>query len=131
MENRTLRVGMVSLFAFISVPIGAALSGILFREFKFYGVYIISTVLYLLSFIYGVIVIRDVKPTVEENSFRDEIKTEKNGKKSSWCAITNFFDLKHVKNAFQVALKRENENRRLDILLLLIIMVIIMGPLSG
>jgi len=130
-ENRTLRVGMVSLFAFISVPIGAALSGILFREFKFYGVYIISTVLYLLSFIYGVIVIRDVKPTVEENGLRAEIKTEKNGKMSSWCAVANFFDLKHVKNAFQVALKRENENRRLDILLLMIIMVIIMGPLSG
>lgn len=122
---------MVSLCASISVPIGAALSGVLFREFKFYGVYAISTVLYLISFIYGVIVIRDVKPSAEENGFSVDVITEKNVEKSSSCAAANFFDLKHVKDAFRVALKQGNGNRRLDILLLLIIVVIIMGPLSG
>lgn len=132
-EDRTLRVGLVSLFASISVPVGSALSGVLFREYRFYGVYAISTALYLFSLIYGIMVIRDAKPVTAEtgdNGCGADVKaTEKFGGNTS--AVADFFDLKHIKEAFRVAFKRDNDNRRTNILLLLIVVVILVGPLSG
>lgn len=113
--------------ASISVPIGAALSGILFRDYGFYVVYIVSTALYLFIFVYGIIVIKDVK----------SVKTEGDGdepgvvKKSPLHTIAGFFDFKHVKEAFRVTFKQGTENKRFDIILLLVIIVILLGPLSG
>lgn len=53
-------------------------------------------------------------------------------KKSVFRSITDFFNLKHVKEALRVTFKRgDDNNRRTDIILLFVIMVIIMGPLSG
>lgn len=116
----------MSLCASISVPIGAALSGILFRDYGYYGVYNVSTALYLFIFIYGIIVIKDVKPTTEDND--DEPKIIE---KSYLHSVADFFYLKHVEEAFRVTFKRGNDNRRTDILLLLVIIVILLGPLSG
>ncbi|XP_060838132.1 uncharacterized protein LOC132920081 [Rhopalosiphum padi] len=129
-KNRTVRVGFVSLFFSISVTFGSALSGIVFRDYGFYGVYIISTALYLFSFIYCLIVIKDIKPDVEK-CHGPHIAVE-HCKKSFILEITDFFDLKHVKEAIRVTFKRRNDdNRRNDIILLFVIMVIILGPLSG
>ncbi|XP_025410659.1 uncharacterized protein LOC112683722 isoform X2 [Sipha flava] len=130
-ENRTLRVGFVTLFSSISVPIGAALSGILFREYGFYGVYIISTVLYLITFVYGIIVISDVKPAIDENGDKPVVVTKQTGKSSSLCNIVEFFDLIHVKKAIWVTFKQGDDNRRTNIILLMVIVVILLGPLSG
>lgn len=127
-KSRTLRIGYVTLFSSISVPIGAALSGILFRHFGFNGMYYISTMLYLFTFIYGIIVIKDIKPVIEEKADKTEITEHK---KSSLHTIIDFFDLRHVKKAFLVTFKEGNDNKRVNIILLLIIVIIILGPLSG
>jgi len=124
-------VGFVSLIFSISITIGSALSGILFRDYGFYGVYFISTALYLFSFLYCVIVIKDMKPAVVEKYHEPNIVVG-HSKKSALHAITDFFDLKHVKEAIRVTFKRGNDDkRRTDIILLFVIMVIILGPLSG
>lgn len=130
-KNRTVRVGFVSLIFSITITIGTALSGIMFRDYGFYGVYFISTVLYLFSFIYCIIVIKDVKPDVVEKYHEPNIAVGYH-KKSVFRSITDFFNLKHVKEALRVTFKRgDDNNRRTDIILLFVIMVIIMGPLSG
>lgn len=121
----------MSLFAAISIPIGAALSGVLFRDYGFYGVYIISTVLYLFIFVYGMFVIKDVKPLDETENNEPRMINDSN-KIVSFQKIKAFFDFKHVKEAFRVTLKRKyNDDRRVDIICLLIIIVIVLGPLSG
>lgn len=134
MEDRTLRVGLVSLFASISVPVGSALSGVLFRKYRFYGVYAISTALYLFSLVYGMAVIRDSEPaavaTVENGHGVGDKTVAKLGVNTS-SALADFFDLKHIKDAYRVAFKRDNDNRRTDIVLLLIVVVVLVGPLSG
>lgn len=117
----------MSLCASISVPIGAALSGILFRDYGFYVVYIVSTALYLFIFVYGIIVIKDVK-LVQTEEHGDGPKVVE---RSSLHAIAGFFDLKHVKEAFRVTFQQGSENKRFDIMLLLVIIVVILGPLSG
>lgn len=132
MKNRTLRVGFVSLFASISVPIGSALSGVLFRDYGFYGVYIISTVLYLSIFVYGIFVIKDVVVTDELKENGVEAKTTNLDHVSNRSAVADFFDLKHVKESLRVTFKRGNTgNRRIDIILMFIIIVIVSGPLTG
>ena len=116
----------MSLISSISVTVGSALSGILFRDYGFYGVYSISTVLYLFSFIYCIIVIKDIK-TVDEPDVAVGYY-----KKSVFHEIVDFFDLKHVREALRVTFKRGNDdNRRTDIIILFGIMIIILGPLSG
>lgn len=52
-ETRTFRIGIVNLFCSLGIPVGMALSGILLKEIGFYGIFSISAVLYLISFIYG------------------------------------------------------------------------------
>jgi len=124
-------VGFVSLIFSISITVGSALSGILFRDYGFYGVYFISTALYLFSFMYCIIVIKDIKPAVVEKYHEPNIAVG-HCKKSALLVITDFFDLKHVKEALRVTFKRGNDDkRRTDIILLFVIMVIILGPLSG
>jgi len=129
-KNRTVRVGFVSLFFSISITFGSALSGIVFRDYGFYGVYIISTALYLFSFIYCLTVIKDIKPDVEK--YHGPHIAVVHYKKSFILEIIDFFDLKHVKEAIRVTFKRRNDdNQRNEIILLFVIMVIILGPLSG
>lgn len=128
-ENRTIRIGLVTLFSSISVPIGAALSGILFREYGFYGVYNISTVLYLFTFVYGIIVIRDVKPEIDE--YDDESAVVERKENSFLCNAVDFFDLKHVTKAIRITFKQGDGNRRTNIIMLLVIVIILLGPLSG
>lgn len=131
-KNRTLRVGFVSLFASISVPIGSALSGVLFRDYGFYGVYIISTVLYLSIFVYGIFVIKDVGVPDEPKENGVETKIASVDRVSVRSTVADFFDLKHVKESFRVTFKRgKTGNRRLDIVLMFIIIVIVSGPLTG
>lgn len=60
-EQRTLRIGIVNLFHSVGVPVGAALSGILVRKIGLYGVFSVSATLYVLSFIYGFVRIKEVK----------------------------------------------------------------------
>ncbi|VVC34721.1 Hypothetical protein CINCED_3A007627 [Cinara cedri] len=124
-KSRTLRVGYVSLFSSISVPIGASLSGVLFRDYGFYGVYYIATVLYLFCLLYGILAIRDVKPDEVEKI--DDTDCEK----SSICKLVDFFDLKHVKKSFHVTFKEGSDERRTNIMLLVVIVIILLGPLSG
>jgi len=131
-KNRTLRVGFVSLCSSVSVPIGAALSGILFRDYGFYGVYAISTALYMCSFVYGATFIVDAKPATADghDGHRPKTVAESNAK-SSLRAVVNFFDLRHVRESFRVTFRRGTDDRRRDIALLIVIVVIILGPLSG
>jgi len=84
----------------------------------------------MFSFIYCIIVIKDIKPDVEK--YHDPNIATGHYKKSGFLAVTDFFDLKHVKEAFRVTFKRRNDGkRRTDVFMLFGIMVIILGPMSG
>lgn len=69
-KTRTLRIGVVNVFCSVGVPIGTALSGILYKELGSYGVYTISSCLYFIAFLYGLCAIReaDDRPAYQRES---------------------------------------------------------------
>lgn len=122
---RTLRIGVVNVFCSVGVPIGTALSGILFRELGFYGVYTIATVLYIFSFVYGMIFIKETKPAISMESKEPVQDT------SCLYLVKDFFSLSHIREAIRVAFKEGQHNRRLRIVSLMVVVIVVMGPLHG
>jgi len=124
-KMRTLRIGIVNVFCSVGVPIGTALSGVLFRELGFYGVYIIATVLYIFGFVYGMIFIKETTPEISIES--------KAPPRNTSCVdfLKDFFSLSHIKEAVRVTFKEGQYNRRLRIIALMVIVIAVMGPLHG
>ncbi|XP_050422969.1 proton-coupled folate transporter-like [Adelges cooleyi] len=124
MKNRTLRVGLMNLFFGAAWPIGAALSGILFQQLGFYGVYYISTALYLISLIYGIFRIKE-NPKRKTETEPVQILTG--------CTdhISDFFNINHISEAFKVTFKREPHIRWLKIMMLMFVIVVVQGPMQG
>ncbi|XP_015364776.1 PREDICTED: solute carrier family 46 member 3-like [Diuraphis noxia] len=124
-KMRTLRIGIVNVFCSVGVPIGTALSGVLFRELGFYGVYIIATVLYIFGFVYGMIFIKETTPEISIES--------KAPPRNTSCVdfLKDFFSLSHIKEAVRVTFKEGQYNRRLRIIALMFIVITVMGPMHG
>ncbi|XP_053980354.1 solute carrier family 46 member 3 [Hylaeus volcanicus] len=125
-ESRTLRIGAANVFLSLGVPIGMALSGILYLKLGFYGVFGISTVCYVLSFIYGLVVIKEPP--------RSHLKQAKKAdeKKMSVCdSILDFFAFKHIEETFRVAFKQGTNNRQKRVVVLMVVVMVVIGPLYG
>ncbi|KAL4707320.1 hypothetical protein ACJJTC_019858 [Scirpophaga incertulas] len=120
-EQRTLRIGIVNLFYSLGVPVGAALSGILVRKIGLYGVFSLSASLYILSFFYGFYRIKEVK--------KPELKMKKPKNCCEW--LRDFFDTRYVKETIMVAFKRGPNNRRLRVIMLVVVMCVVIGPIYG
>ncbi|RVE53552.1 hypothetical protein evm_001693 [Chilo suppressalis] len=120
-EQRTLRIGVVNLFYSLGVPVGAALSGILVRKIGLYGVFSISASLYILSFFYGFYRIKEVK--------RPDLNTKKPKNCCEWLRM--FFDIRFVKETLTVAFKHGPNNRRLRVIMLVIVLCVVIGPIYG
>lgn len=120
LETRTLRIGVVNVFVSLGVPVGMALSGILYVKIGFYGVFSISAALYVVSFFYGLFYITEPK------------KTDLPKRSNKRCAfLRDFFDLKHVNETFQVAFKQGERNRRMRVIMLMVVVMVVIGPMHG
>ncbi|KAG6464604.1 hypothetical protein O3G_MSEX014625 [Manduca sexta] len=121
-ENRTYRVGLVNMFMSLGYPIGSALSGILLNLIGYYGVFTISSMLYMFSLIYGYYFLEDPKP-----------KKPTKAKKRGCCIgfLMEFFDVALVLETFKVAFRKGPGNRRLRVGLLLIVVCVVFGPQNG
>lgn len=124
MKNRTLRVGLMNLFFGAAWPIGAALSGVLFQKFGFYGVYYISTSLYLIAFFYGL-------ARIKERPGLLDAKDSARAPKSCLYFVTDFFNLKHIKDALHVTFKREPRKKWSQLIMLMFTIVVVQGPMQG
>ncbi|VVC29234.1 Hypothetical protein CINCED_3A024610 [Cinara cedri] len=127
-KNRTLRVGLMNLFFGAAWPIGAALSGILFQKYGFLGVYYISTVLYLLAGLYGLVRIKENPgPAVGAITNGSVDKTQK----PCMYLITDFFNMKHIREALRVTFKKGPRKRWVQLIMLMFIIVVVQGPMQG
>ncbi|CAK1544116.1 unnamed protein product [Leptosia nina] len=120
-EQRTLRIGIVNLFYSLGVPVGAALSGILVRKIGLYGVFSLSASLYVLSFLYAFLRIKEVK----------RIDLNEKPAKNSCEWLRDFFDTRYVKDTFMVAFKNGPNRRRLRVIMLVIVLCVVIGPIYG
>ncbi|KAL6437539.1 hypothetical protein ACFW04_004171 [Cataglyphis niger] len=129
-ESRTLRIGAANVFLSLGVPIGMALSGILYTKLGFYGVFTISMVCYVMSFVYGLVVIKEPPRVLAERARKKTLPNK--GKRISVCAfILNFFSLRHIEETFRVAFKKGANNRQKRVIVLMVIVMVVIGPLYG
>ncbi|XP_024871794.1 solute carrier family 46 member 3 [Temnothorax curvispinosus] len=130
-ESRTLRIGAANVFLSLGVPIGMALSGILYTKLGFYGVFSIAMVCYVMSFVYGLVVIKEPPRAFTERSRKKSLQSE-GKKRTSLCAfVLDFFSLKHVEETFRVSFKKGANNRQKRVIVLMVITMVVIGPLYG
>lgn len=122
-KNKTLRVGLVNATMATCLPLGTGISGILYREVGFNGVYALALVLCFVSVWMAHLSVHDVKVVKSES--------DKSLKESYWTQLKYFFNLKHVFHAFKVTFKRGENNRRMKIIALTVLISGVMGPLQG
>lgn len=122
-ENRTFRLGIVTICVSLGTPMGTVLSGIFLRHLGYYGVFSLLLVLHCCSLLYGIFKLEDIAAT--------EDKTNEH------CATTNKFKkavcdiLGLVVNTLMVALKPRAFGGRKEIFLILGLYIIMVGPLYG
>lgn len=129
-ESRTLRIGAANVFLSLGVPIGMALSGILYTKLGFYGVFSISMVCYVMSFVYGLVVIKE-PPRVRAERARKKTLPSKDKRISVCASILDFFSLRHIEETFRVAFKKGANNRQKRVIVLMVIVMVVIGPLYG
>ncbi|KAJ0180106.1 hypothetical protein K1T71_004697 [Dendrolimus kikuchii] len=116
-DSRTFRIGLANLCMTAGVPIGTALSGILLKLWGYYGVFLISGSVYLITFLYGLFCL---KSNTKPNTKREKAKPLK-------CQdVVNL-----VKETAEVALKKRQSNFRAKIIMTLLVVAIIYGPNHG
>ncbi|KAL0820485.1 hypothetical protein ABMA28_006350 [Loxostege sticticalis] len=122
-ENRTFRLGVVTIFVSFGNPAGTALSGVLLRGLGFYGVFTLLLCLHICSFVYGVLRLEDIT-TDDINLVVDETNRNKCVK-----LFSDVFGL--VGNTVLVALRPRAMNGRMQIVLVIALYLIMVGPLYG
>ncbi|XP_059060810.1 lysosomal proton-coupled steroid conjugate and bile acid symporter SLC46A3-like [Achroia grisella] len=122
-ENRTFRLGVVTIFVSFGTPVGTALSGILLRALGYYGIFSLLIFLHISSFIYGLFRLEDVIVDKEISSVNE---THQN----RFQAILRDV-LKMVCNTVLVALRPRAFNGRTQIFLVIILYLLMVGPLYG
>ncbi|XP_050352810.1 uncharacterized protein LOC126775092 [Nymphalis io] len=123
-ENRTFRLGLVTICVSLGTPTGTALSGILLRTLGYYGVFSVLICLYTISFIYGLLRLEDVLPP-------DEDKTLVQGEKQNNLkkVFQEVFGM--VANTVLVAIRPRAFGMRKQILSVIILYILMVGPLYG
>lgn len=116
-EERTVRMGAVTIFANISMSVGIAMSGIMYNQTGFYGVFFLSLSMYVCGVLYGYFRLKETPKKIEPENKKPFVK--------------DFFDFRHVKETFRVALKKGKRNRRKRILAAMVLAMVVMGPIHG
>lgn len=112
----------------VGITIGTALSGVLMQKVGIFGIYSIAIVLNLLTVIYGIVFVEEVKASTINTECCKKPLTKST---SGFHFFNDFFKMKHIKEAFKVTFKKGKQNRRMKMVLLMVAIFVIWGPLQG
>ncbi|KAL3289024.1 hypothetical protein HHI36_003467 [Cryptolaemus montrouzieri] len=115
-ENKTIRMGAVSVCENIGTTIGVFLIGFLVKALGFIWMYAISLAMYVTAIIYGHFMLKENRIVHGEE--------KKN-------AIKDFFDFDNVKRTFEICFKEGPQNRKWKMVILMFIDMMLVGPLCG
>lgn len=115
LEMRTLRIGIVQIVLSVCSPTVSSFSGVLFGEIGYIGIFSISAVLHVVSFVYALCWIR-------------ESRTEGNDRK---FVLSDVFDPSHAVDTFKLIFKKTSENNRMYIVALITVMFIYRAAFDG
>lgn len=92
-----------------------------YRKIGFYGVFSIAASMHLFALFYGIFFVKEPKVHYEKSKL---IQNDKS-------VIGDFFELQHVAETFKVAFKNGAKQRRLRVIMLIIVVMVVDGPLHG
>lgn len=116
-SERTYRLGIITAILTLSRPIGLALSGIMTKRFGYYGVFTTACVFYLSGFVYIVLRLKE--------------RPKKSIEKESSDTIYSLFSIQDLVATVNVAFRRRQGTRRLQIILIMLAYMFIVGPVLG
>ncbi|XP_072940899.1 lysosomal proton-coupled steroid conjugate and bile acid symporter SLC46A3-like [Epargyreus clarus] len=119
-ESRTFRVGLVNFCMTAGLPIGIGVSGILVQKMGYYGIFSMTTVMFILILMYGCFCLKEPDEFLRNKGLTP---IERSG-----SAGVSFFDTTHVVDTIGVAFKKRPNSRRTKVLLTLFSVFILYGP---
>lgn len=124
LESRTMRIGIVSGTIYLSIPIGLALSGVLYVELGFYGVFGIAIACYAVGLGYGLFFLKEVPGG-------EKARAEHQTRGSRWGALVEFFSVKHIGVTVRTTFRKTGNKRHKKLAVLMMIISIIIGQMHG
>ncbi|XP_026729692.1 proton-coupled folate transporter-like [Trichoplusia ni] len=122
-ESRTFRVGLVNFCMTGGLPIGIGLSGFLLQKMGYYGIFSMTTGMFMLVLLYGTICLKEPEQWLAERGLPPIERPPKNN--------VSFFDISHVVETVTVALRPRPDNKRVKVILTLLIVFVLFGPSSS
>lgn len=113
-KERTVRIGAVSMFQNTGIAVGNALGGIFIEPLGYKGVYLLTSLLMTIVFVYAVYIIKDSKKVINQETSQSFLK--------------DFLNFGHIKNTFRICF---TEKRRSKMVVLMFLTIMIMGPFYG
>ncbi|XP_053602302.1 proton-coupled folate transporter-like [Plodia interpunctella] len=119
-ESRTFRVGLVNFCMTAGLPIGIGVGGILVQRMGYYGIFSMTSVLFVLIATYGLTCLHEPDEFLRRKGLPPIERPD--------CSGVSFFQANHVIETVEVAYKRRPSRRRLKIILTLFTVFIVYGP---
>lgn len=92
------------------------------RLIGFYGIFSISAMFYVIALFYGFFYVEE--PPIQVNE-KQKLKAQNKS------LLADFFDKEHVVETFRVAFKKGENQRRLRVSMILIVVMVVIGPMHG
>nr|XP_026485797.1 proton-coupled folate transporter-like [Vanessa tameamea]XP_026485799.1 proton-coupled folate transporter-like [Vanessa tameamea]XP_026485800.1 proton-coupled folate transporter-like [Vanessa tameamea] len=119
-QSRTFRVGLVNFCMTAGLPIGIGMSGILLQRMGYYGIFSMTTGLFIVVFLYGCFCLKEPDDWLRDKGLP---VIERSDNKE-----VSFFDVTHVLDTVSVAFRERPSNRRSKVILTLLAVFILFGP---
>ncbi|KAK9891135.1 hypothetical protein WA026_013452 [Henosepilachna vigintioctopunctata] len=117
-ENKTTRIGLITITQTVAISIGTFLSGIVLHSMGFIGVYAaIATVTFVTS-LYCLFVVKE----------QDILSPEEKNKEESFKEIIS---MKHIKSLFETCFRNDEGKRRQKMFFLMTLLTLTIGPTMG
>jgi len=105
-EMRTLRLWIVQIVISVVLPMVQSFSGLFFVRAGYLSVLTVSAILYSVALIYGMLWIKETQPDRTKQFDR--------------CVMADMFDPKHAKETFNLLVKKNEENDKLLVWMLVL-----------
>jgi len=122
-EMRTTRIGLLDLFMFSGVPAGIFVSAYVFQYSGYYGIFVTSTVIQTISFLYIAAFITDTRGPSSPYCYPDS-ELESSREPSTVKRYLSIFDWHQLVEVCRATLRRREHKMRRVILLLIFLMLL-------
>ncbi|XP_049865727.1 proton-coupled folate transporter-like isoform X1 [Pectinophora gossypiella] len=123
-KNRTFRMGLLNFALTVGFPIGMGLSGVLLKNFGYYGCYGVAFGCHALNFSYNAFILKEPEKTLAQKKFQHENKGVCN-------FFRTFFSLANIRESWNVVFRSGPNHRRVRMIVYMLVIATLFGPMYG